>query len=74
MDAQNVLIGMASLLTRHESWAVHNGGSARGYLAGLSRRQRSGHHGHPRTMASVPWIFIQTIVSPECALFCRCEG
>jgi hypothetical protein len=27
MDAQNVLIGMASLLTRHESSAVHNGGS-----------------------------------------------
>src|SRR5262249_5668899 len=27
--------------------AVHNGGSARGYLADLSRRERSGHHWRP---------------------------
>ena len=27
---------------------AHNGGSARAYLADLSRHQRSGHHGRPR--------------------------
>jgi hypothetical protein len=40
-------------------------GSARAYLAGSSPRQRSGITGTHGTIASMPWIFMQTIVSQE---------
>jgi hypothetical protein len=46
----------------------YNGGPARAYLADSSRRQRSGDHGHPRHDSGVPWIYMQTVKSPECAL------
>jgi len=38
---------------------VQIGGSARGYLADLSHRLRSGIVGHNGTIASVPWISMQ---------------
>ena len=39
------------------------GGSARGYLADLPLRERSGHHWRPWQDSSVAWIFMQAIVS-----------
>jgi len=61
MDAQNVLIGMASLLTRHES-SPCIGGSARGYHRGhvslaarkpvsVPVRRKCRRSGHPLPLA-----------------------
>ena len=43
-----ILLGAPPTSQIEESVSVHNGGSARGYLADLSRRERSGHHRRPR--------------------------
>ena len=59
LTRQNVLIWMAPFVIRPESSAVHIGGSARGYLADLSLRLRSGIVGHNGTIASVPEISMQ---------------
>jgi hypothetical protein len=53
--AQTTRIWAASVLIEIQPMSAPNdGGSARAYLAGSARRERSYHHEVPGTMASVP--------------------
>jgi hypothetical protein len=63
--------GAALTVTLGTRVADHIGGSARGYLANSSRRQRSSHHGHPQHDTERSWIFMQTVVSAGNVRNCR---
>jgi hypothetical protein len=64
VGAQNVQIRNGTALVTPEHPVDQIGGSARGYLANSSSRQRSGH-GHLRHDSERARIFMQTVVSPE---------
>jgi hypothetical protein len=63
--APNIQVCASKLLIGIQPISAQIGGSARAYLADSSGRQRSAIMGIHGTIASVSWIFMQTVVSPE---------